>query len=250
MFTLNIDTDAVVKFTAKLERMHKSALPVSIRGALNDAAFDVKTKTMPASSKQAFVNRSPNFFKANSKFEKAQGFNIKTMHSTVGMTPQGLKGTDNYAVQDLQEQESGGDIGHKALIPMNPARSGNSKNKLVRPNARLAQIRKAVNAKNMGGVRTKSQQFVKAVFKAGAGGTVIARNPKSGKEILWRVNSLSSSLKTKKFTLDITPLYTVKKGRSVHVHATHFMRKASLQSEKKMEHFFVLQAKRQFAKLR
>ncbi|MBL4809315.1 MAG: hypothetical protein JKY43_04565, partial [Phycisphaerales bacterium] len=44
----NVNTDAVVSLTNKLEKLHKSAFPVAVRGTLNSAAFDVKQKSMPA----------------------------------------------------------------------------------------------------------------------------------------------------------------------------------------------------------
>lgn len=246
---LNINTDAVVRFTAKLEKLHKSALPIAIRGALNDAAFDVKQNTMPAKARMDFVNRNPNFFKANSKVEMANGFNINTMKSTVGFFENKLQNqSTNFAVKDLQQQEIGGTIGGKSLIPLNTARASNNASKLVRPNARLKAIKHAVNANNQKGI-SKKEKFVKAALKAGVGGFVIGGTIK-GETILWKVSSLSSNIKSKKFNGKLIPLYDYVKGRHISVHATHFMKKASLESAKKLDMFFVKRAKQQIEKLK
>ncbi|HLF67443.1 MAG TPA: hypothetical protein VI522_07470, partial [Gammaproteobacteria bacterium] len=140
---LNINTDAAVKFTNTLEKLHRSALPVAIRSALNDAVFDVKTKTMPRSADETFEKRQPNFFKANSKFESAKGFDVNTMKATIGFISDKLKGDSNYAVKDLEEQEHGGAIDKKSFIANKEARTGKG---LVKPNARLKNIKNLVNA--------------------------------------------------------------------------------------------------------
>ena len=104
---LNINNDKTVIFTNTLEKLHRSALPVAIRGALNKAAFDLKQKTMPESADKAFVNRSKNFFKANSRVAMAKGFDIGSMKSVTGFTEGRLRGSNNFAVQDLEQQELG-----------------------------------------------------------------------------------------------------------------------------------------------
>ena len=50
---LNINSDAVVKFTNKLEKMKKFDLPIAIRVTLNDAAFDVKQNVSEDAQKKA-----------------------------------------------------------------------------------------------------------------------------------------------------------------------------------------------------
>lgn len=248
MIQLNINTDSAVKFTNALEKLHRSALPSAIRGALNDAAFDVKTNTMPHHSAIEFKNRVPNFFKANSKVEKAMGFDVNTMKATVGFVEGALRGGNNFAVRDLNEQESGGTIDKKSFIPLDPARTGKSSDKPVRPNARLKSIGKIVNARNQKGA-SKSSKFINAVLRAGVGGFVLG-STKKGENILWRVDGLSSNVKTKKFTPKLTALYDWKQGRSVHVQGRSFMKKASLESSKKIEGYYIKQALRQIQKFK
>lgn len=243
---LDINTKAAIVMTAKLERMGKSTLPVTIRTALNSAAFDVKKNTLLDSVDDNFINRSPNFFKAFSRVEKAEGFNVNTMRSVVGMTEKGLKGANNYAVADLEQQEKGGTISSRQFIPLTKARGGNPKS-LVKPKNRLSQIHNVVNAKNMSG-KTKGAKFAQAAIKAGVGGYVIGSTNK-GENILWRVNSLKSNVRTKSFRPTLTPLYDYSPKRKVRVKATHFMREASVKSGQLIERFYIEAAQKQFKKL-
>jgi hypothetical protein len=235
---LNINTDAVVRFTNTLEKLHRSALPVAIRTSLNSAAFDVKKRTLLKETGKSFTIRQKNFFKANSRVEQAQGFDMNNMKATIGMVEGGLKGGNNYAVKDLEQQERGGSIKGKAFIPLKTARVGGSNAKAVRPQNRLSAINKVVNARNAKGVNDR-QKFNFAANQAGVGGFVIAKY--KAKEILWRVNSLDGKLK-------ITPLYSYQAKRSIHVKPTRFMQNASLESANLIEKFFILEAQKQIAK--
>ncbi len=182
MIEFNVNTDAVVKFTAKLEKLHKSAFPSAVRGTLNKLAFDVKTNTMPTIAAKTFEKRQPNFFKANSKFENASGFDVSSMKATVGFVSTSLKGTSNYAVDDLEQQEFGGTIKRRSFIPMKPARIGNSSSKMVRANARLGAIKRVVDSRNASG-KNEKEKFRKSVYHAGVGGLVLGnKTPR----ILWR----------------------------------------------------------------
>ncbi len=80
---------------------------MAIRQTLNDAAYDVKLRTMPQTSDASFIKRKPTFWKAKSRVEGAKGFDVNTMQSTVGF----LEGNKHsQAVRDLDEQEHGGRI--------------------------------------------------------------------------------------------------------------------------------------------
>jgi hypothetical protein len=234
---LNINSNELVKFTVTLERLRKSALPSAIRGTLNDAAYDVKQKTMPAQARAEFVNRSPNFFKANSGVLMAKGFDVNTMKSTVGFMEDRLRlGKNNFAVRDLEEQEHSGSIGGRAYVPLDSARVSGP-NTLVKPANRLSRILKAniVVARDLGH-GNKKEQFVKAIFKAGIGGYVRGGNVK-GEEILFRVDNISGP---RRFSL--TPLYDYKAKRKVNVDETGFMSTASLKSANKLDDFYKAQA--------
>lgn len=233
---LNVNTDAVVAFTNKLEKLHRSGLPSAVRGALNKAAFDVKIRTMPASAASTFKNRQPNFFKANSRVSPATGFDMNSMKAIVGFTENNLNGSSNYAVKDLEQQEDGGIIKSRSLIPLKQARTGKSEDKVVRPSNRLSALNKLVDSRRQAG-KNRRQKFRSAANRAGRGGLVLTE------KALFRIDSLGARLK-------FTPLYSFKKGRSVKVSATGFMKSASMQSGNNIEEYFISEAQRQIEKLK
>lgn len=238
---LDVNMDAVVVFSNKLEKLNKTAFPKAVATALNSAAFDVKQNTMLKSSKKAFVERQRNFFRANSRVEMAKGMNVNNMQSIVGFRDLGGK---NFAVDDLEQQEKGGNIKGKSLIPLgakatpaHAARTSKKFTKKVAKQHRMGSIRRVVNTNKMKG--NTRQKLVKAAHVAGAGNHVLHGG------ILFRVNSLVGR---KGLPVKLTPLYSYKPGRSVKVHATHFMSKASMESGKKIEDFYIKAAKTQFNK--
>lgn len=256
---LDVNTNALNGFSNILKGLHKSAFPSAVRDTLSLAARDVKTKTMPETSDD-FIHRTPTFFKANSKFIPATGFNISTMKSEVGFYSNQLRNKEtNFSVKDLEQQEAGGVIGGKSFKPTIFARKGNSNTGMIRPNARISIIKKKyINANNITHV-TKKQRFFVAAKQAGYGGFVLSEN------ILWRIDQDPKILDKKKSTqityggskvsyshftgiIKRTPLYSYKHRGTTTVRHTHFMQRASEKSVKKMEDFYVEQAHRQIKK--
>ena len=231
---LNINTKTLQQHVKRLENISRSALPVAIRETLNDAAKDMKTNTMLETSKKAFVNRTPNFFKANSSFDRADGFAVSSMKATMGMTEKSLKGDHNYSVKDLEDQESGGTINKKAFIPMLAARKGGART-LVRANSRLKAIKNIIKASSIANFSNPRVRFILAAHKAGKGGYFLSGNT------LWKVNKLNP---TKSSNMDLTPLYSFKKGRKVRVGAHHFIEKAGEKTQAKMDDYFIERAQR------
>jgi hypothetical protein len=221
-------------------------LPNAIRGTLNKAAFDVKQDTMPRSANREFVKRSPNFLKANSRVDMAKGYNIDSMAATVGFTEENLQG-QNFAVKDLEQQERGGNISGRSFIPTSIARGG-SNSRVVANRFRMDKLKnKIVNATHAKG-KNPHEKFIKSAIHAGKGGYVIANN------ILWRIDSITSRKvriigRYSATRVKSTPIYSFEKGRSVHVEATGFMRRASLETAAKLDEFYIEEAKRQIQRL-
>lgn len=238
---IDINSDALIKHSVVLSRMRKSALPTAIRDTLNSAAFDVKGDTLFKSAQENFITRDQNFFRANSRVEKATGFDINMMKSTVGMLSMG--GT-NHAVDDLEQQEHGGTIKGKSFIPSisNEARSSKSKEKKVRKEFRLSQLKKLVRARSAQG-SSEGQRFIKTAHHVGVRGVFL-----SERGIVWRVNSLT---RTSRGSMKLSRLYTYKSGRSVSIkNATHFMEEAAEKSAKKIPRFFQRNALRQIRRIK
>lgn len=247
---LDINSDAVVAHTAKLERLHKSALPVAVRSSLNRAAFDVKTNTMPKTAK-VFTQRSPTFFKANSKVQKAEGFRIADMRATVGFIKGNASKEIGGATEDLKQQENAGLIDHRAFIPIAGARAGKSYNRRVRNNYRLSLIRRQMfnaKSKRLHGAKNNKEAFTLSAIYAGKGGFVIGTDKKNGARKVMVINSVKRVGKDMK--VNSTAIYNVKGDRKVKVKNTNFMRKASVQSATKIEQYYIEEANKQIARLK
>lgn len=244
---LKVNTDEVVKYTRQLEQMRKYDFPLAVRGALNSAAYDVKKIEMPASAQQHFIHRKPNFFKATSRVEKADGFNVGGMRSMVGFMDQG--GTD-YAVDDLQQQEHGGGIKGRSFIPTEQARVSGSWTGNVRKKHRISANKgRLVDARDAKGKNDK-EKFVKSAIYAGKGGYVIGTEENAGTRMVFEIRSIiRKKVKKKKGTvIKAVPIYALKSGRVVRPKATHFMKEASLRTAKKLPDFYIKEAKRRFEK--
>lgn len=239
---LNVNTDAVKDHTARLRKLHKSALPLAIRGTLNNAAFDVKKETMPESARKSFTNRVPNFFKANSKVDMARGWNVDMMQATVGFVEGKLTGQKNYAVKDLEQQEQGGTIKAKAFIPTRKAR-GNNESRPIRPTNRLSRINNIVNSEKNKAKGT--QQFIRSAVHAGAKGYIIGNKQT---KMLLQITSIRR-MRNRKIKIRTRAIYSYEQSRSVRVKSTGFMRRASLKSADKMEKWYQEQAEKQIKRL-
>lgn len=252
---LNIGADAVLKHTVRLERIHRSALPVAVRQSLNRAAFDVKTNTMPKEAKR-FIQRSPTFFRATSKVAPAQGFDIRTMVATVGFMPQSGIKESGSATENLEQQENAGQIEHRAFIPLAAARAGGSWRRRVVAKRTLAYInsRQSVGAQRSivdalhSTSKNKKVRFIRAALAAGKGGFVLGTEKRNGARKLLAINSIKRV--GRNLEINSTAIYNVKAKRKVNVKSTKFMRKASLYSAKSIEKYYGEEAKKQIAKLK
>lgn len=250
----SIDTAASREFAIKLQSMKRSAFPNAVRETLNKSALNVKQKTMPVSAKNAFTERSRNFFKANSKVDFAKGYDIKTMKATVGFISEKLKGGSNFAVKDLEQQEEGGKIKGRSFMPLDSARAGKSNKKLVLKKNRIENVLKnegnIIKVKRSGNAK---QAWIKSAFVAkklhGSEAYVLGRS-RDGRQTLSRIDSISSSIKGKKLNITRTALYSYIKGKAVKASGTGFMKRASFESAKNMNDVFVEEAKKQINRIK
>jgi len=231
---IDINADASVVFANKLEKIHRAALPNAVRSTLNSVAFDVKKKTMPSQAKKIFEERRANFFKGTSKVEMARGWNINEMSSVVGF----VGAEKNQAVEDLEKQERGGSIDGRSFVPLPAARIGENDSNAVHAKYRTKNFKNIVRAGKQRGGST-GVRFIKAAIKAGKGGNVIGQNG-----LLYRVLKINS----RSHTFKLRAIYTFKKGRSVKIKPTGFMKKASQISHPKMNRMFEIEAKKQIKK--
>lgn len=245
---LNINSDAVVAFTNKLEKMHRSLLPAAIRETLSKTALNVKQKTMPKTAKDEFEDRTRgNFWKGNSSVEFAKGYDISNMKSTVGFLSTKLKGGKNHAVKDLEQQEHGGNIDGRSLIPLEKARVSNSFNRIPQKKYRISDIKNFVNSKDSNAKTDKAKWF-SSVNHAGVGGFIIS-NKENGKgnRFVYEILKITKGLDTQ---AKVKPIFALKKDRQINVKPQKFMQKSALISATSMEKTFILEAQRQIQRIR
>jgi len=219
---LNINSSEIVVLTNKLEKMRKYDLPVVINQTLNDAAVDLKTVEMLEQAGKSFTNRKKGFFKAISAVKRSSGFDIRKQVSQVGFRG---KGHQKEAVNNLEQQERGGNIDYRDFIPINTARTSNSYNKTVKKKNRLSQIK---------GLKSLRPTTIRAAYKKKVGDYVITKGT------LFQV---AERKKKGKFRVILKPLYDYEKGRKIKVKGTHFMEKASLKVSKKLDNMYIKNAK-------
>ena len=99
----NIDDTQLLRFNKKLRNMHRAAFPTAVRSTLNDAAFDVKSVTMPKEFQNQFTIRNRTFLSSHSGVTKAAGWDIASMESHAGIMPRG-----STSAEELRHQELGG----------------------------------------------------------------------------------------------------------------------------------------------
>jgi hypothetical protein len=237
---IDINTDAAIVFSDILERIGKSALPNAVRETLSKTALDVKQKTMPQTAETLFTNRRKNFFKANSVVDFAKGKDINSMRSAVGFNSQKLKGGNNFAVKDLEQQEYGGDIDGKSFIPLDNARIGKSYKKSVRANARISGFKNLPNVSNAKGANWKQRAIKTAVF-TGVGKYMLATSGRVGS--IYKITSIRRDNGNTVFKK--IKMYSYDKNRNVKVRATGFMEKSADISQKKMNDIYAVESKKQ-----
>lgn len=245
---LDVNTDEVVKLTRKLEKAHRSGLPLAVRGTLNRTAFDTKQRTLLKITDKTFTNRTKTFFKANSRVFKAEGWDVNKMVSQVGMVESRLRGANNYAVKDLVEQEQGGSIGGRSLIPISKgARIAGSYQKNVKKKQRVGNIQSVIDAQKMKGNSPK-QKAIKAALKAGKGGHFMSTFTNSaGNRIIYEVRGIIRTRSGMK--IRNVAVYSYRKGRNVKVKPTKFMERSAKLAAKKLNDNFKIEGERQLKRI-
>ena len=215
----DINTKAMIDLTAKLGELHRSALPVAVRGTLNNAAFETKRR-IPQTASRKFTTRNRSFFRAFSSVNKAGGFDINTMKASVGINAQ--KGSK--VAEGLEKQEKGGAIKGRKLIPHDKGRVSGAHNKRVRKKNQFAGI-KIHDAK-----KKQSGRINYLLIKKGGKGTVFEIKQTGRKRKL-------------------VPVYHYRNTKVSRVKPSPFMRPASIIASKQMGKFYAEQAERQIKRL-
>jgi hypothetical protein len=228
---LNINDKSIIEHTAKLESLHKSAFPVAVRSTLNDAAFDMKTKRLPAVFDKNFIIRSRTFLRSHTGVRKSPNtFDVRAMRSEVGI----IRGKSDSG-DELAKQERGGVIDNRDYIPRPGARVSKSEAKKITSKQLLKNIqpKRAVKVK-------RKKDYVEGAFKAGKKGFIKYNN------YLIQINNIRKTKAGLKITTAIR--YSFKKGRSVKIKKSPFMLPAALMTQRRIPHMYIINAKRRYLK--
>jgi hypothetical protein len=216
--SLNINQKEVVELTNKLEKLHRSALPVAIKSTLNDLAFETRKAALKEFDNK-FIVRRPTFPKSHIRANKSPNtFDIDRMISETGV----IEGK-SISGDRLELQEFGGTIPNRS-VPTEKTRTGGIE---TRQSARY-YYRKFKNAR-------------------------LGHNPsQKGKRIRQRPNT--TILKTRNALIEIRKggdwnvLYH--ENKNVDITKNAFMDPAARKVIKRVSDFYAKQAKRQIERLK
>ena len=230
--SFNINSKEMVVLANKLEKTHRSALPIAVRGTLNDAAFDMKQNEIEKSFDDQFVVRKSTFIKSHTTVNKSPNtFDIDKMHSAAGV----IKGKSS-AGDLLEVQEKGGVIPKRDNIPTPQARASANPRKLVSKRNYLNRVKVKKNIK-----KHQNQKYIRAAFATGKGGYIIYD------DMLYRLKTVKK-LRNNKIFIKSVPLYSVDDNRSVHIQKSPFLSNAGKKTSRKIDKFYVKNAQKQFKK--
>ena len=213
---LNINASETVKLTNKLEKLHRSAMPIAVRSTLNDAAFMAR-KLIIKNFKSNFIIRNRTFISSHTAANRCQNtFDINRMQSDAGI----IKGKTG-AGDLLIKQEDGGTISRRR-IPSDNVRQARANRRLVNKNQ---YAKKLIGFKN--GIIYRSSE------------STIVKNDKG----IWRIFK-GYNKKTGKGRIE--RWYTF--NRSITITKHPFVDPASSETATKIESIFEKNAQKQFAK--
>jgi len=212
---LDVNTDATIILTAKLEKLHRSAFPNAVRFTLNDVAFESK-KLIPKKANENFTIRQKNLFSRFSKVEKAKGWDVSSMSSAIGLDAT----SQPKLVSGLAVQEKGGNIDGRKLTPHNMGRISGSYGKKVKSKNQFKNLDKIGTAKK----RVQGSKYFR--IKNGSKETVFERVSKT----------------------KIVPIYNVRQTKISRVKAQPFIHPSAVQASKQMDRLYYKNAQFQFKK--
>ncbi len=246
---LNVNTDANIILTAKLERLKKSAFPSAVRSTLNDAAFEHKKINLPFSAKKNMTVRNPSFFRKFTGVNRANGFDVKNMYSEVGFIntdPDKKKG--KKAIEGMEHNEVGGSDNTGAMY-MAKSRTSNSPNRLVKKKARF-------NKDNLASKSRSKKDFIKNAYKSVKENKPVFIETKKGNMLVqytsmkkYKRSNKSKGITKGSFKFKSDILMRSRKLNVAKAKATHFNAEAALQTQKQIEVFYNKNANYQFQKV-
>lgn len=215
-----------MQYEKKLTSLKRSAFPTAIRNTLNDAAFEMKKDHLHTSAAKNFKHtRSKNFFKRFSGVNKATGWDINKMQSTIGLLDMGVK-TAKTAIENMDKHEKGGGVNNGAIY-LNDSRTSKNFGRLVRK----------VNYFKKGSVVKGKGSFVAKAYKS----KDLEIPMKHGKFLI----QVTNIRRSKKGKLKITSKLLMKERKNVKIKPNHFVMLAGQRTQRDIPSNFKKNAEKQ-----
>lgn len=242
--TFDVNNDAVIALSANLERLNRSAFPSAVRNTLNRTAFEAK-KNIPEVASKKFITRQKTFFKRFSIVDKAQGFDVNKMVSTVGIDSR----QNQVVAENLVSQEFGGIVSGKKLIPHDDARTSKNNAKRVRSKNHLNRVNVHNATRAFKGHRgSKRSRFVSAVMSTAKSGKKFMLIHSGTTGMIYELSGLSQNRRTKKLKFKAKKVYSVRSNKTHSVKGQHFMLRSATLASRDMNKYFIENAEFQFIK--
>lgn len=249
-FRMNVNTDAAIILTAKLERLNKSAFPSAVRSSLNDASFSMKQKEILGSAKRNMTIRNPSFFRKFTSVKRATGFDVNSMYSEVGFKntdPNPIKG--KKAIEGMESNEVGGSDDTGAMY-LGKARASNSLKKKVRVKNRYDRKNLAQgHIKSIRNTKKGKRSSVMAMIASYEEKKPVFIRAKSGIAYVVEVKEMNYNMITKKRTFKVDFIMRSRKKNVANAKATHFIKESAIATSKNMDDFYLRNATFQFNKV-
>jgi DNA-binding protein YbaB len=243
-FQFNVNTEAVIHLTAKLERLNKSAFPSAVRATLSDGAFEMKIKNIAISAGKNMTVRNKTVFKKFTGVERAKfNRNVESMSATVGFIPKdGIKGSK--VPEGMEKNEVGG-TDDDGMMYLPKTRVTGSSKRLVRNKSRFdkskiakgtSSFRKSKKLANIQNMMASAKENAPTFIETSKG------------RFLVQVKSFGKK-SNGKLNIKLDFLMRDRKYFKAKANATHFVKEAAQNTQKQMEKFYHTNAEFQFAKV-
>lgn len=228
-FKLNVNTDANIILTAKLERLRKSSFPSAVRSTLSDAAFEMKKTNIRESAENNMKVRNPTVFKKFTGVKRANGFNVNSMYAEVGFIPKdGIKG--DKIPEGMENNEVGGTDDTGWMYMPKTRTSGSKSRGLVRRNARFDRN------KNLSRQRNGKGGFISNAYRSKKEKKPFDLKTSKGSFLVIATSFEKSDSGIPNIKLDF--LMRERKNFKARAKATHFNKEAAIKTSKQIDDFY------------
>lgn len=245
-FQFNVNSDAIIHLTAKLERLNKYAYPAAVRATLSDGAFAMKKTNIAESARKNMTVRNKTVFKKFTGVEKATfNRNVESMRATVGFIPKdGVKGGK---VPDGMEKNEVGGVDSTGWMYSPDTRISKDKNRLVRNKSRFKKS-KILNVSKARNIATKkSLNFIQLAYESFDQKKAFHFRTKKGL-VLAQAKSFKDNSSGKP-SIKLEFLMRSRKDFKAKAKATHFVKEGAMRTQKQMEGFYQKNAQYHFDKV-